>query len=204
MSFKDKPLKKIVADKRVTIDAIHQGISNDFTKEKSEYESNCEKMGELEKRYKKGKNEGVKNEIEQLRKKIDEYDPKLTENLMDGWMGVEGRFDTMRVVRFGGAIAEVAENETAWVGRNAKWDIEVGGHWSDREKNEEYTQWGRDYWKNLTPYCAERIYINELMDEDQDFVATSYGQNYGRLVEIKNKYDPKNLFRLNGNIKPSI
>jgi len=76
MSFKDKPLKKIVADKRVTIDAIHQGISNDFTKEKSEYESNCEKMGELEKRYKKGKNEGVKNEIEQLRKKIDEYDPK--------------------------------------------------------------------------------------------------------------------------------
>ena len=135
---------------------------------------------------------------------IDEYDPKLTENLMDGWMGVEGRFDTMRVVRFGGAIAEVAEHETAWVGRNAKWDIEVGGHWSDREKNEEYTQWGRDYWKNLTPYCAERIYINELMDEDQDFVATSYGQNYGRLVEIKNKYDPKNLFRLNGNIKPSI
>ncbi len=135
---------------------------------------------------------------------IDEYNPKLTENLMDGWMGVEGRFDTMRVVRFGGAIAEVAEHETAWVGRNAKWDIEVGGHWSNREKNEEYTQWGRDYWKNLTPYCAERIYINELMDEDQDFVATSYGQNYGRLVEIKNKYDPKNLFRLNGNIKPSI
>ena len=38
MSFKDKPLKKIVADKRVTIDAIHQGISNDFTKEKSESE----------------------------------------------------------------------------------------------------------------------------------------------------------------------
>ena len=135
---------------------------------------------------------------------IDEYNPKLTENLMDGWMGEEGRFDTMRVVRFGGAISEVAEHETAWVGRNAKWDIEVGGHWSDREKNEEYTKWGRDYWNNLTPYCAERIYINELMDEDQDFVATSYGQNYGRLVEIKNKYDPKNLFRLNGNIKPSI
>jgi FAD/FMN-containing dehydrogenase len=135
---------------------------------------------------------------------IDEYNPKLTENLMDGWMGQEGRFDTMRVVRFGGAIADVAEHETAWVGRNAKWDIEVGGHWSDREKNEAYTKWGRDYWKALTPYCAERIYINELMDEDQKFVATSYGQNYGRLVQIKNKYDPRNLFRLNGNIKPSI
>ena len=42
------------------------------------------------------------------------------------------------------------------------------------------------------------------MDEDQKFVATSYGQNYGRLVKVKNKYDPKNIFSLNGNIKPSV
>ena len=135
---------------------------------------------------------------------IDEYNPKLTDELMEGWGYQEGRFDTMRVVRFGGAISDVAEGDTAWVGRNAKWDIEVGGHWADKEKNEAYTKWGRDYWKALSPYCADRIYINELMDEDQQFVATSYGQNYGRLVKVKNKYDPKNLFRLNGNIKPSV
>jgi FAD/FMN-containing dehydrogenase len=123
---------------------------------------------------------------------------------MERWGYEEGRFDTMRVVRFGGAISEVGETETAWVGRDAKWDIEVGGHWTDPNKTEEYTQWGRDYWKALTPYCAERIYINELMDEDQKFVATSYGKNYKRLVELKNKYDPKNLFQLNGNVKPTV
>ena len=137
-------------------------------------------------------------------RQIDEYNPKLTEELMERWSYQEGRFDTMRVVRFGGAISEVAESDTPWAGRNAKWDIEVGGHWTNDAKTEEYTQWGRDYWKALSPHCAERIYINELMDEDQAFVATSYGQNYGRLVEVKNKYDPKNLFSLNGNIKPSV
>lgn len=137
-------------------------------------------------------------------RQIDEYNPKMTEELMDRWGYKKDRFDTMRVVRFGGKISEVAEEDTAWVGRNAKWDIEVGGHWTNDDKTEEFTQWGRDYWKGLTPYTAERIYINELMDEDQEFVATSYGQNYGRLVELKNKYDPKNLFSLNGNIKPTV
>jgi len=137
-------------------------------------------------------------------RQIDEYNPKMTQALMERWGYEEGRFDTMRVVRFGGAISEVGETETAWAGRNAKWDIEVGGHWTDPNKTEEYTQWGRDYWKGLTPYCAERIYINELMDENQKFVATSYGKNYKRLVELKNKYDPKNLFQLNGNVKPTV
>ena len=137
-------------------------------------------------------------------RQMDEYKPKLTEELMDRWSFQEGRFDTMRVVRFGGAISDIAESGTPWVGRNAKWDIEVGGHWTDDAKTEEYTKWGRDYWKSLSPHCAKRIYINELMDEDQAFVATSYGQNYGRLVKIKNKYDPKNIFSLNGNIKPTV
>jgi FAD/FMN-containing dehydrogenase len=56
----------------------------------------------------------------------------------------------------------------------------------------------------LTPYCAERIYVNELMDENQAFVKTTYGQNYKRLVDLKNKYDPKNLLSLNANVKPSV
>ena len=109
---------------------------------------------------------------------IDDYDPKMNEALLERWRPQKGRFDTMRVVRFGGAISEVGETETAWSGRNAKWDIEVGGHWADPNLNEKYTQWGRDYWKALTPYCAERIYVNELMDENQAFVKTTYGQNY--------------------------
>ena len=135
---------------------------------------------------------------------IDDYDPKMNEALLERWRHQEGRFDTMRVVRFGGAISEVGETETAWPGRDAKWDIEVGGHWTDPSLNEKYAKWGRDYWKALTPYCAERIYVNELMDENQAFVKTTYGQNYKRLVDLKNKYDPKNLLSLNANVKPRV
>ena len=53
-------------------------------------------------------------------------------------------------------------------------------------------------------YCAERIYVNELMDENQAFIKTTYGQNYKRLVDLKNKYDPKNLLSLNANVKPTV
>tara|TARA_B100000686_G_C16708007_1_gene927458 strand:- start:300 stop:1370 length:1071 start_codon:yes stop_codon:yes gene_type:complete len=71
MSFKDKPLKKIVADKRITIDAIHQEILKDFTKKKEQYYSNIQKKEELEQLQSSEKEKSV---LEMLNKEIDEYD----------------------------------------------------------------------------------------------------------------------------------
>jgi FAD/FMN-containing dehydrogenase len=56
----------------------------------------------------------------------------------------------------------------------------------------------------LHPYSAGGAYLNFIMDEGEDRVRASYRENYERLVSIKNKYDPTNLFRLNQNIKPSV
>jgi FAD/FMN-containing dehydrogenase len=64
--------------------------------------------------------------------------------------------------------------------------------------------WARDYWEALHPYSAGGAYLNFIMDEGEDRVRASYRENYDRLVAIKNRYDPTNLFRVNQNIKPSV
>jgi FAD/FMN-containing dehydrogenase len=63
--------------------------------------------------------------------------------------------------------------------------------------------WVVDYWEATHPYSAGGAYVNFMMEEGQDRVQASYGDNYPRLAEIKKKYDPENLFRVNQNIKPA-
>ncbi len=75
MSFKDKPLKKIVADKRVTIDAIHQNITGDFKKDKIEYDRNCQELNKLKEEYKKEPDENLENDILRLKSKVKSYNP---------------------------------------------------------------------------------------------------------------------------------
>ena len=135
---------------------------------------------------------------------MDEYDSDLIDVMMERWSHSPGRHNTMRIVRFGGAVDDLAKDATAWPHRGAKWDIELGGSWVDPSLSAKNIKWGKDYWDALAPYVSDRFYINEMMDETQEEVAVSYGDNYPRLVQIKNKYDPKNFFRSNGNIKPTV
>ena len=65
------------------------------------------------------------------------------------------------------------------------------------------TAWTRAYWQALHPHSSGGAYVNFLMDEGEDPVRAAYGQNFDRLVELKNKYDPTNLFRRNQNIPPT-
>jgi FAD/FMN-containing dehydrogenase len=60
----------------------------------------------------------------------------------------------------------------------------------------------RDFWSALSPYHAG-VYVNFLMDEGEERVRQAYGPaKYDRLRELKRRYDPDNLFRLNQNIPP--
>jgi FAD/FMN-containing dehydrogenase len=57
-------------------------------------------------------------------------------------------------------------------------------------------------WKVLGPY-TDGFYVNDISEETQAQVEASYGENFARLVQVKNQYDPTNLFRLNANIRPT-
>jgi Berberine and berberine like len=68
---------------------------------------------------------------------------------------------------------------------------------------DEIRRWTVDYFEALHPHSAGGAYVNMMMDEGQDRVRDSYRDNYDRLAEIKAKYDPGNLFRVNQNIEPA-
>jgi FAD/FMN-containing dehydrogenase len=62
--------------------------------------------------------------------------------------------------------------------------------------------WTVDYWEAVHPYSMGGAYVNMMMEEGDERVRASYGGNYDRLIEIKAKYDPDNLFHVNQNIRP--
>jgi FAD/FMN-containing dehydrogenase len=64
-------------------------------------------------------------------------------------------------------------------------------------------QWAKDCWLALHPFSAGGAYVNMIMDEGAEYVKSAYRDNYPRLADVKLKYDPNNLFRINQNIKPS-
>lgn len=111
---------------------------------------------------------------------------------------------TMHLYPINGKAHKVGKNDTPWAYRDANWAQVMVGVDSDPANNEKITKWTKDYYNALHPYSAGGAYINFMMDEGQERVKASYKDNYDRLVKIKNKYDPKNLFRVNQNIRPTV
>lgn len=110
---------------------------------------------------------------------------------------------SMHLYPIDGAASKVNNTDTPWSYRNSKWSQVIVGVDPDPANNESIISWTKSYWDALHPYSAGGAYINFMMEEGEDRVKASYGNNYNRLVKIKNKYDPKNLFRVNQNIKPA-
>jgi len=109
---------------------------------------------------------------------------------------------TMHLYPINGAAGRVSRQETAWNYRDANWTQVMVGVDPDPANNEKTISWTKSYWDALHPYSAGGAYVNFMMDEGEERVKATYGDNYKRLVEIKNKYDPENLFRVNQNIRP--
>jgi FAD/FMN-containing dehydrogenase len=110
---------------------------------------------------------------------------------------------TMHMYAINGAASRVGKQDTAWNYRDATWAQVMVGVDPDPANKEKLIRWTKDYYDALRPYSAAGAYVNFMMDEGEDRVKATYGDNYARLVAIKNKYDPQNLFRVNQNIKPS-
>jgi FAD/FMN-containing dehydrogenase len=110
---------------------------------------------------------------------------------------------TMHLYPIDGVAGRVAKDATAWNYRDAKWGMVMVGVSPDPADNERMIDWTRSYWSALHPYSAGGAYVNMMMEEGQDRVRASYGEHYDRLAQIKAKYDPGNLFRVNQNITPA-
>lgn len=109
---------------------------------------------------------------------------------------------TMHLYPINGAASRVGKTDTPWSYRDATWAMVIVGVDPDPANKEKITTWTKQYWEKLHPYSAGGAYVNFMMDEGEERVKATYGKNYERLVAIKRKYDPNNLFRVNQNIKP--
>ena len=104
--------------------------------------------------------------------------------------------------QYGGAVARVPDDATAFSHRHAAYDLIVLGIWSDPAQTEEHTEWARGLWSALEPH-HQNVYVNFLMEEGEERIRQAYGaEKYDRLKALKRKYDPDNFFRLNQNIPP--
>lgn len=108
------------------------------------------------------------------------------------------------VAHLGGAVNRVAPDATAYTARDANFVVNVHGRWDDAGDDNKCIAWAREFFESLTPHATGGGYVNFLTEEEQGRVKTAYGVNYDRLVELKNKYDPTNLFRTNQNIEPTV
>jgi FAD/FMN-containing dehydrogenase len=113
-------------------------------------------------------------------------------------------YSRLAVFQLGGAIKRYDEQAMAVSHRNAEYIIAINTGWADPKDTEKQTQWTRDLWTAIRPFSSGGVYVNFLSaDDGEDRVRAAYGATkFERLVQLKSKYDPQNLFQMNKNIKP--
>jgi FAD/FMN-containing dehydrogenase len=128
-------------------------------------------------------------------------DPAV-EVLTDAFERAPSELCALIIEEFHGAVTRVAPTATAYPHREPGYNLLLISQWTDPAGTEAGIAWARETFDALSPYMAERSYMNYLSADDHDRVHQAYGSNYGRLVELKRRYDPGNLFSLNQNIEP--
>jgi hypothetical protein len=132
------------------------------------------------------------------------HDPKpaLFDAAVDGFTPDPGRATVMLLQQLGGAIRRVRPDATAFPHRKAHFDLLVLAGWENSAENDRHRTWVRSLWSGLEPY-TRGYYFNTQIGDNQAQVRANFGDNYPRLVKLKDRYDPGNLFRLNANVLPS-
>ena len=104
---------------------------------------------------------------------------------------------------FHGAVTRVGVTETAVPHRDQGWNLLIPSVWTDPAHSEANIAWSREAFAAMRPHFGSGRWLNYLGDDQaEDAIRAAYGPNYERLVEVKRRYDPANVFHLNHNIAP--
>jgi FAD/FMN-containing dehydrogenase len=103
----------------------------------------------------------------------------------------------------GGKANAPAPTATAYPHRDVLYAMNVHARWDDAADDANCIGWSREFFAAAAPYAAGSVYINFMTQDEGARIREAYGPNYDRLVDIKKRYDPQNLFRFNHNIAPS-
>ena len=128
---------------------------------------------------------------------------ELIDTVVERFTSVPSPMTVVLLEHFHGAVTRIGVTDTAVPHRTKGWNLLVPSVWMDPAATDENIAWTRETHKALAPHLDERRWLNYL-DDDQgdDAVRAAYGPNYARLLEVKRRYDPENVFRHNHNIDP--
>jgi FAD/FMN-containing dehydrogenase len=80
--------------------------------------------------------------------------------------------------------------------------MNVHGRWTEAADDDKVVLWAREFFAAAAAHAAGSVYVNFLTQDESARIHEAYGPNYQRLLDIKQRYDPDNLFRFNHNIRP--
>jgi FAD/FMN-containing dehydrogenase len=104
----------------------------------------------------------------------------------------------------GGQASRVPADATAYSQRDALWACNVHGRWETPEEDQKVISWARKFWDESAPFSTGGVYVNFMTEDEKSRVTSAYKPEiWTRLVELKRKYDPTNLFSMNQNIDPN-
>jgi FAD/FMN-containing dehydrogenase len=123
--------------------------------------------------------------------------------LCERFAAVTSPLSALLIEQFGGAVARVPASETAFAQRDAMFNLAIITRWGDPSTAASHIEWARATSDAARPFTTGGVYLNYLDAEGPERVRAAYGPaKYDRLVALKRKYDPTNLFRVNQNINP--
>ena len=134
----------------------------------------------------------------------DRISDEVIEAIVDYGEKMPSPLSAILIADFHGAYNRVGKTETAYYHRDLQYDVLILANWIDPADSERNISWTRELFQVLEPQLPRGVYVNDLGEEGEERVRAAYGENYERLVSLKNKYDPTNLFRLNQNIQPTV
>jgi FAD/FMN-containing dehydrogenase len=132
---------------------------------------------------------------------------QLQDGLLDVLTDAIGKLPSPQCEIFFGAIgaqtSRVPVEAMAYANRDTNYVMNVHGRWSEPSEDAQCIAWARAFFEASAPFALGSVYVNFLTQDEAERISAAYGPNYARLVEVKNRYDPHNLFRQNQNIRPS-
>ncbi len=133
---------------------------------------------------------------------LNELSDAAIDALVEGFSRVASPYSSVLIEHLGGAMSRVGKDETTFGHRDASYDVVIMPMWSDPVESAQHIQWADELWRATQPSSSGGVYVNYLSNEGEERIKAAYGTSYERLVVLKSKYDPMNLFCYNQNIKP--
>ena len=133
---------------------------------------------------------------------VEEITDDLIDTIVEHYERAPTPFSVINLQQLGNATNRVPKEATAFSHRDGRYDLLAMGGWQDPSEADACIKWARDFYERTGPLTSGGLYVNSLIENDT--LQSAYrDESFERLVALKDKYDPTNLFRNNANIAPS-